>query len=117
MSITVRLWDSKTLEAIKNRTADNHTLTVFMNAGTFYEHEIIVYPYDIRKVYRVTFGRWYEGEYCPPVTFYATDDEAALWFVSQEYHTDAVKTVSQVIYNEDGQIEKFRKVKIEWQEA
>jgi hypothetical protein len=88
MSITVRLWDDKTLDAIKNRTADNHTLTVFMNVSSFYEHEIKVYPYDIRKEYTVAFKE--NDGYISTRKFYATDDKSLLWFLSQEFYAESI---------------------------
>ena len=92
MSITVKSWTKKELKSIKNRTADDHLITVFMNGGTFGENEIMVYPYDIRKTYFVYFEDQDE-----PIKFYAVTDESALWFLEQEYNTACIIDVCQQI--------------------
>jgi hypothetical protein len=92
MSITTRLWNKEELKSINNRTADNHTMTVFMNGGTFGIDEVRVYPYDIRKVYIA----WFE-EQEEPIKFYAVNDESALWFLEQEYNTAWITEVDEEI--------------------
>jgi hypothetical protein len=94
MSITIRLWNKEELESIKNRTADNHLITTFMNVKTFGENEIKVYPYDIRKTYLVWFIDQDE-----PVKVYAIDDESALWFLEQEYNTAWIVEIDEKIIN------------------
>jgi dolichyl-phosphate-mannose--protein O-mannosyl transferase len=92
MSITIRLWDDKTLESIKNRTADNHLITTFMNVKTFGKNEIKVYPYDIRKIYIA----WADNQE-DVIRFYAVNDESALWFLDQEYNTSWIVEVDEEI--------------------
>lgn len=81
MSITVRLWDKKTLGTIK-AGEDKHLITTFMNMKTFSKEEIRVYPYHLRKTYQ---AEWIDE--AEDLTFYATDDESAIWFLRQEYTT------------------------------
>lgn len=92
MSITVRLWTRKELESIKNRTANDDTLTIFMNVGTFSEDAIDVYPYDIRKTYLA----WFDDQ-DEPIKFYAVNDTSALWFLEQEYNTACIIEVDEQI--------------------
>ena len=112
MSITVRLWSDQELKAIENRTADKNLITVFMNASTFSAEEIGVYPYEMRRVYKVEF----KGRNSIPVELYATDDEAALWFIAQEYRTEAVKSVSRIMFDENGR-KSSRHVKANWNQS
>ena len=81
MSITVRLWTKRELELIKEGEK-NHLITTFLNVKTFSEEMIKVYPYHLRRKYIAT---WNNEPSC--IEFYATDNESAKWFLSQEYIT------------------------------
>jgi len=79
VSITVRIWSKEELEKIGK---DMELTTIFLNGSTFSAEEIKHYPYHLRKTYIATW--WGNDE---EVKFYATDDEMAKWFLSQEYTT------------------------------
>ena len=77
MSITVRLWSEDDLQAI-DEGKDTHLATVFLNGKTFSGDELGHYPYTLRKTYLAELDD-------ESVEFYATDDDAALWFLAKEY--------------------------------
>lgn len=64
----------------------NQELTVFMNKGTYNSEEIKRYPYNLRKSY---VARWYgiadDENDDDGVGFYATDDDTAKWYLSENY--------------------------------
>ena len=80
MSITVRLWSKQDLQSLQK---DKKLATVFMNVRSFSADEIKYYPYNLRRTYVAIWGDDSEG--AEPVTFYATDDKMARWFLSREY--------------------------------
>ena len=77
MSITVKSWDAKELDAIR-MGKNNWLTTVFLNKATFSQKEMKIYPYHKRKEYIVIAGG-------VEVKFYATDDKNAIRFVDAEY--------------------------------
>jgi hypothetical protein len=81
MSITVRSWSDKELEAIKSGKS-KWLATVFMNASTFGTREIKYYPYSQRKQYVA-----YLKGANDPIVFYATDARNARKFINAEYKT------------------------------
>jgi len=94
MSITVRLWDSEELQAIRSGK-DKWLTTVFMNVKTFSQEEILHYPYNLRRTYVC---EWVENDYEEPeeVTIFATDEKMLLRFIDEEY-TRRPDSIHQVI--------------------
>ena len=84
-------------EMSADELADN--LTEFMNRSTFSADEIREYPYDKRKSYTVDI----KGDQTP-FDFYATDDAAALRYLSRIF-------VPGVTFNLTERIITFRKVR------
>lgn len=80
MSITTRLWSKANLASLGK---DLQLTTVFMNVKTFSLEEIKHYPYHLRKTYIAYFEGIDDSE--AGIEFYATDDEMANWYLSQEY--------------------------------
>lgn len=91
MSITVRLWSDQELQDIHAGIANPNLITTFMNVTTFGEKEIRFYPYHLRKTYRVEFHA------SSPVTVYAVDDKSLIWFLSKEYHLDAISDICEIV--------------------
>jgi len=75
-NITVRLWTKEDLARIGK---DRELTTIFMNVKSFSQEMLAYYPYHLRHTY-VTY--WVGEELA---TFYATDDEMAVWFLRQQY--------------------------------
>lgn len=83
--ITVRLWSDNDLKKIKT---DKKLATVFMNGHSFSEREMAHYPYEQRREYYAVWEPHWDGdEFVEPetITFYATDDKTARWFLEQQY--------------------------------
>lgn len=109
MSITVRLWSKKDLEDIdkcsasgKMTLAGRRLVTTFLNKTALSADEIKHYPYNLRKQYSAEFG--VNEPFGSEInSFYATDDETALWFLKQEYDekpdflTEIITTTRDVI--------------------
>lgn len=78
--ITVRLWTPEELATIK-RGEDPYLATVFLNKSTFSREEMRAYPYELRRRYVAGFG----PDMPDLVTFYATDDDCARRYLSEQY--------------------------------
>lgn len=100
MSITVRLWSKKELQAIKSGK-DKFLATVFMNRSTFSQGELKHYPYHLRRTYIVFFNGQDE-----PVVVHAVNDQYLIKFLKAEY--DAAVQVDKI----EERITKYRDVKL-----
>ena len=80
--MTHGIWTIEELVTI-NKGKDNNLITEFMNESTFLEHEIKVYPYDMRHEYLCEWDNEGDIEELP---IYATDPDALKYYIQQNYN-------------------------------
>jgi hypothetical protein len=77
------LWTTEELVTI-NQGKNNHLITEFLNEKTFLEHEIKIYPYNMRHKYLCEWmAETDEGDDITSETIYATDPESLKWYLLQ----------------------------------